>query len=499
MVTELPTPRITPANWGEQLNQGIESRYTENKEAIEAVDDQVDVGLPSGVMEGRTIYQWGPSRGVGVTAKRVHFNRIRERIGSGFWFNGSVGGYLATDAVAYALGNFTASRQGNGINEWAPTVNIGTFANFPNQAAVSLFWPFGNDARLDGRLDRNSTTAKARAGAINAQHAMICLQRSEVRIDSGNINITTTNGSPVVSTALTGWWAYRGMLITGANVPANTYVGEPIAGGLGGFKLSSSRTAQVDVNATGTGTAAHAFTPTTTGVWTATVGSMFSSGLADITVANGATRTWVITLPEARRVWWMTAGFDDAEYVATAGAPYGGTGGGSGTITVDGGTPIVVDNSDQHRFGTKDFTVGPRAIDLGELSAGSHTIVLASTSTDPLVSDCLLIESLTPLTMVLVKEPIFAPETYALYASTGFTQAKTELYNSFMDDELTLWPDDESVLLLDPMDMGFDPALHISWADGAGIHLNDAGERLVADGIMERLNQLSGRPGLVWV
>jgi hypothetical protein len=51
---------------------------------------------------------------------------------------------------------------------------------------------------------------------------------------------------------------------------------------------------------------------------------------------------------------------------------------------------------------------------------------------------------------------------------------------------------------LDPADFGYDKDLHVSDADGAYAHFNDAGELVMADGILGDLNELPAREGLVW-
>jgi hypothetical protein len=455
--------------------------------------------LPSGVMEGRTLFQYGPSRGVGVTAQRIHFNRIRERLGSGFWFNGSVAGYLASDTGTYALGTVTGSRQANGINEWSLTSGVGTWAVRANQGGVIITWPFGNDARLDGLSTRNSTTAKARASAVNGLHALVALARTEIRLESAtNISYTRTIGSPDITGNVASPW-FQGMLVQGTGIPANTYVGTMINGGLGGFHLSSSRTSQVNVNATASGTSVLTFSPVYTGTWLAVTSTSFSGGAMVKSNATGPVTSWVIHLPEARRVHWQTTAVDDAEYVATAAAPFGGTGGMGYSIVVDGGAAIVGTTSDQHRFGTNNLCYGPQAVDLGTLGAGSHTIVVTGSGVNKLlVDDCLLIESLTPLTTVLMKEVELPAAYYTANAATGASFAKTQIYNGFVDDELARWPADDSVIVLDPIDFGYDLDLHVSDADGAYAHFNDAGERVMADGILTALNLLAGREGLVW-
>ncbi|NHA02053.1 hypothetical protein G5V59_27060 [Nocardioides sp. W3-2-3] len=143
--------------------------------------------LPNEIIEGRAIFQYGPSRGVGVTAQRIHFNRLRRRMGSGFYFNASVGGFQVTDTAAIAFGTIaTTSRQGGAENEWSPSVGPSTFVNKDNQGAVLVHWPFGNNALYDGRSDRNSTPAKARASAVNGLHAFTALSRPEMRIEAAS-------------------------------------------------------------------------------------------------------------------------------------------------------------------------------------------------------------------------------------------------------------------------------------------------------------------------
>lgn len=472
---------------------------------INNLDHRVGQMLASPEIEGSALFQYGPSRGVGVTAKRVHFNRLRERMGSGFYFNASVGGFCASDTASYMYGAISQTAQRAGVSEWSPTAGVATWAARANQGGIVLLWPFGNDARLDGLATRNSTTAKARASAVNGLHAQVAMARTEFRIESGiAATYTTTNGSPSITANVASPW-FKGMLVLGTGIPANTYVGDMINSGFGGFKLSSSRTAQVDANATASGSVSLTFLPVLTGTWTAAVNTGFSGGAAWKTNSTGPTDTWVVHLPEERRVHWVTTAVDDAEYTSTVGAPFGGTGGMDYSIAIDGGAPIVGTTSDQHRFGSallsspNSLCFGPMAVDLGTLAAGAHTIVITgSGASKVLTDDAMLIESLTPPTVVIMKEVELPDDYYTANASTGASLAKTQLYNDFIDDELARWPDDGSVIVLDPADFGYDKDLHVSNADGANAHFNDAGERLMADGIMAALNALPAREGLTW-
>jgi hypothetical protein len=393
----------------------------------------IDSNEVSGIMEGRALFQYGPSRGVGVTAQRVHYNRIRERIGSGFFANMSVGGYGASDTATYALGAISQSRQGSGGSEWVPTAGVGTWAARANQGGVLITWPFGNDARLDGLATRNSTPAKAQASAKNGLHALLALARAEIRIESvAQGTYTRTINTPNITGNVASPW-FKGSLVQGTGIPVNTYVGDMINGGFGGFKLSSSRTTQVDVNATASGSSTLTFSPVYNGTWTNItsgtnpgLNTAFSGSGAMKTTTDGDTTTWVLHLPEERRVHWMTTAVDDAEYVATVGAPFGGTGGAGYSIVIDGGSPIVGTTSDQHRFGSallsppNSLCFGPLAVDLGTLAAGAHTIVVTQSGANKLLTDdCVLVESLTPLTTVVMKEVELPDEYYTLNAATG--------------------------------------------------------------------------------
>lgn len=466
------------------------------------VNTKINAGtdvIPNGIIEGRTLFQYGPSRGVYVTAQRLHYNRLRRRIGSGFFFNGSVAGHQAADTAALMYGALSTTRQGNGESEMSPTAGASTWANKAMQGGIFLIWPFGNDALHDGRPDRNSTTAKARAGAKNALHAIVALVRAEARIESslaGTYSITS--GSPQVTGSSSKW--YRGMSVTGTGIPANTYVGE-ITGGGSGFKLSSSRTTQVDVNATATNAAVSlTFLPVTTGTWTAVnSNTAFSNSNMLKTNADAATTSYVIHLTESRRVHWVTHGIDDAEYAGTKAAPYGGTGGSGYSITVDGGSAITGTTSNEHRFGALDNCHGQKVVDLGVLGAGAHTIVItASGASKLLIDEGLLVESLTPPTVLIMKEVELPAAYYSILPTYGASYAKTQTYNGFIDAEVALWPNDQSVITHDITSNGYDKALHISATDGAYAHFNDAGERLAANAILARLNQLPARDGLTW-
>lgn len=493
----VPAPAPSTIDGATAANLADENSQT-RAALLDAVGPIVDV-LPNGIIEGRALFQYGPSRGVGVTAQRIHYNRLRKRLGSGFFFNGSVGGHLAADTAALMYGtNASTSRQGGGDNEWSPSVGASTFVNKAMQAAVFMIWPFGNDAAQDGRPDRNSTSAKARASAKNALRAIVALARTETRIESVlQGTYTTASGSPNITGAVASPW-YKGMLVLGTGIPANTYVGDMINGGLGGFKLSSSRTSQIDVNATASGSAVLTFSPVYSAGWATQTSTAFSTGNMVRTITDATTATYVIHLPQARRVHWVTTAIDDAEYVAK-GAPFGGTGGAGYSIVVDGGTPTVGTTSNEHRFGALDYCYGQKAIDLGELSAGAHTITITSSGANKVLGDeGLLVESLTPPTVLIMKEVELPGAYYALLAAYGASYAKTQIYNGFIDDEVAHWPADQSVITMDITDHGYDKALHISGADNAWAHFNDAGERIVTDGVMVELNQLPARPGLVW-
>jgi hypothetical protein len=75
----------------------------------------------------------------------------------------------------------------------------------------------------------------------------------EWRVSSArsDASVGTTSGSPVVTDAAIGS-GDAGKLVSGAGIPANSYVGTVIAGT--SFRLSSSSSSQVDVNATATAT-----------------------------------------------------------------------------------------------------------------------------------------------------------------------------------------------------------------------------------------------------
>lgn len=473
-------------------------RATDAEAALAADLAPIVDATPNGIIEGRTLFTYGPSRGVGVTASRIHYDRLRQRMRAGFAYNGCTGGYFAADACSVAYGAIAHISQHGSADSWTTSSAVSTWANRAMWGGIAWIWPFGADARDDGLVTRNSTTAKARAGAANALHAFIALVRSEVRVESSKSAVYgITSGSPNVTGPSSKW--YRGMLVQGTGIPVNTYIGE-ITGGGTGFKLSSSRTTQVDVNATVTNAAAAVtITPVYTGTWAAVNGNTaFSESNMVKTNANAATSTYVLHLTEARRVQWVTTAVDDAEYAATKGAPFGGTGGASYSITVDGGAAITGTTSNQHRFGSLDLCHGQKAIDLGTLAAGVHTIVITSTSTGLLVDECLLIESLTPPTVLVMKEPELPAAYYALFADRSASYAKTVIYNNIIDAEVAAWPADESVITMDVTDYGFDHALHVSARDGAYAHFNDPGERVVSDAMLTRLNELTARPGLVW-
>ncbi|WP_364516301.1 hypothetical protein [Nocardioides sp. LML1-1-1.1] len=478
------------------------NRATAAEEALHAIlDEQVVDVLPNGIIEGRSVFTYGPSRGVGVTAQRIHFDRIWSRIGSGFHYNGCTGGYFAADAAAVAYGAISHVSEHGAADAWTTSSAVSTWINRALWGGLVFIWPFGADARDDGLSTRNSTTAKARAGAATALHAFIALVRAQNRVEANrSATYSITNGSPTVVGLADPM--YRGMLITATGVPANTYVGEMINGGLGGFKLSSSRTTQVDINATATNASASlTFSPVYTGTIGAIAHTGLSGGLGIRLSSDGATSTYVIHLTEPRRVQWVTAAIDDAEYVATAGAPFGGNGGAGYSITVNGGAPITGTTSNKHRFGALNLCWGNMAVDLGVLPAGANTIAITASGTSKvLVDDTLLIESLTPPTVMVMKEVQLPAAYYALFADRNASWAKTQIYNGIIDSEIAVWPNDQSVIAHDiTADIpGYDPNVYISSRDGAYAHFNDPLERRAANSILKRANQLPARPGLIW-
>jgi hypothetical protein len=494
------------------------------------------VDRPSGVAEGASIITYGPSRGASTNATRIHYDRIKSRVASSFATNNCVAGFLSADSTSYMFGAMNATQSWNGskallrqntaADASITAQGVGTWINralYPNGFAGLFFtWPFGNDAMFDGSTAHNSTTAKARASAANALHAMLCMVRADTVINPGTVTLNTTNGSPTVTAPINAW--YKGMQITAAGVPANTYVGTITSiTTTATFKLSSSRTSQVDVNATATGSPSAFIGPAAAaGVTQVTGNTAFFGNNVLKTTTNADTITYVIWLNEARRMQWVTAGIDDAEYVATASAPLGGTGGASYSVAVqkvDSAGANVSDpangtvtgtTADQHRYTAIGggmqigLCFGQLAVDLGVLSAGMWKVTITNTGATGkvLLDDCLLVESLTPMTCMVMKEVPLPAGYYATATAVtnNASEARRLVYNGLIDTELALWPNDKTVLVLDvaadTVNGTFDNSLHISQQDGAFAHFNDAGERLVTDKIMGVLNALPARNGL---
>jgi hypothetical protein len=126
------------------------------------------------------------------------------------------------------------------------------------------------------------------------------------------------------------------------------------------------------------------------------------------------------------------------------------------------------------------------------------------TAGDILMVDCILYPrddtAYPPPTIIVPKNPEFSAAGYQSYIDLGGTNASraTDLiYNAIIDDVISRFPNDGSVLSWDPMDYGFDPNIHIGNKDLANVHLNDTGTAFYANQIFDFLNALPARDGLV--
>jgi hypothetical protein len=238
---------------------------------------------------------------------------------------------------------------------------------------------------------------------------------------------------------------------------------------------------------------------TRVGTWTSSASTSSSGGNISSTATSGDHVTYVITVPTGGApVQWVTLALDDGA-LSQNGSTF--------SITVDGGTAITGTISNQSRKSghTPNNGFGQMAVDLGTLAAGSHTIVVTNTGTtgEYLYDDCIMISTLTPPTVILMKAAQLTPTGYLNGYPTGSASYVTDkIYNALVDTEVAKYTDG-SVISIDPN--AYVHPIYGSWdntsmigdTDGLSVHLNDKGNRFYADMIMASLNALTPRSGLV--
>lgn len=166
-------------------------------------------------------------------------------------------------------------------------------------------------------------------------------------------------------------------------------------------------------------------------------------------------------------------------------------------LSIDGVFYQTVDNAAQQRTTSQTTTgFGARAVPLGTLSAGSHTLTGVKDGTaNQIHVDSLIVESATPPTIVLVKAIYLTTSGYNNNNSGGApnpTDATVDTFNAAMDTVVAEFPSDGRIVVVDPIKQGWDRTTML--ADG--IHPNDRGMVFIADCIERKLRNMGFRLGL---
>lgn len=219
---------------------------------------------------------------------------------------------------------------------------------------------------------------------------------------------------------------------------------------------------------------------TSTGTWTTQTSANLSGGSGQYTTTPGAARTFTARNGDSIVLlgWDASAGLSGAAWSLTAdGAPYktGTTNNQTRKTPTGTGTSQIV-------------------IHVDGLPAGDHAMILTHTGTSGqfLYLDCILRESPTPPTIVLVKFAGVTSTGYAVFPGSG--PALVPIYDAIVDAVAAKFPADGSVIVMDPKAAGFDPAQHTG-ADGT--HAHDAGAQIIAAQLADVVNGLPARNGLV--
>lgn len=202
-----------------------------------------------------------------------------------------------------------------------------------------------------------------------------------------------------------------------------------------------------------------------------------------------------ITTPVGTDFTVIMNGFDNAAHVNIPGAAY--------TVKLDGAAYNWAWNpgtlSDQAAMTNGQLTSscswGPVAIPLLGLSNQAHTIEIthAGPAGATLSVSQLLTKSTTPPTIIIAKVAQWSAYAYSLL---GASWATDQLYNTYVDDIVSRFGDDQSVVSWDPNAHGWDPTTMFSSVDPQFAHPNDLGMACYADGIMELISSLPVRKGL---
>ena len=164
------------------------------------------------------------------------------------------------------------------------------------------------------------------------------------------------------------------------------------------------------------------------------------------------------------------------------------------SLTADGAPYKTGTTNNQTRKTPTGTGTSQIVIHVDGLPAGDHAMILTHTGTSGqfLYLDCILRESPTPPTIVLVKFAGVTSTGYAVFPGSG--PALVPIYDAIVDAVAAKFPADGSVIVMDPKAAGFDPAQHTG-ADGT--HAHDAGAQIIAAQLADVVNGLPARNGLV--
>jgi len=199
----------------------------------------------------------------------------------------------------------------------------------------------------------------------------------------------------------------------------------------------------------------------------------------------------------------FTARNGDALVLLSYDAAGSGFTGSTYTLTYDGGTAYTSGTTnDLHRKtgAVLNNGFGQMAIPIEGLTAGDHTFVLTHTGSAGhiLAVDCILRESPTPQTIVVMKKFYIEPAGYAAIVGAGgigASEATDDIYNALVDTVVARFPDDGSIAVIDPNALGWDAATMVTTIDN--LHANDVGMQFLAAAVVDTINDLPARNGLV--
>lgn len=437
-VDPLPTPNVTPANWGQQLNNAITTRYTDSLAETAAVEAAAAPRL-SGVAQSIPLWMYGNSYAAyTINSALTYFDRLIQKLETpqGQHGNWGVASTLAADQCSFMYGTWSANIQF--ANQWAQTQSLlaGTWSQNANASlgtnGVVILESVRNDAGLDGVTTNSGTTAKSRAGFSNALDAMIRLMRAKSRTENNNV-AWTYSANWTHSTGFTG--------CSGGNIS---------------FTTTNARTATITI-----GGDCDLILLAVDDAALGATGSTFTVGIDGTPYASGTTSN------QTRKTQFT---------VGTQGSTGGNYGFSQMAVPIRGLAP------------------GSYTLVLTHTGSAGHVLYL-----DCLLSPRDN-TAYPPPTIIVPKNPEFGVAGYATYNAitdnSGASRATDVIYNGLIDSVLANFDPDE-VLSWDPMEHGFDNTTMIGNKDAASVHLNDVGTEFYANGLFDFINTLPARDGLV--